>query len=71
MNVLLVNPQVPDTFWSLKNALQFVSKKAILASDGSADHRLDASQGLARPAGGYGRICPCGTGTFDGRTWSL
>lgn len=30
MNVLLVNPQVPDTFWSLKNALKFVSKKAIL-----------------------------------------
>lgn len=30
MKVLLVNPQVPDTFWSLKNALKFVSKKAIL-----------------------------------------
>jgi len=30
MKVLLVNPDVPDTFWGLKNALKFISKKAIL-----------------------------------------
>lgn len=30
MKILLVNPQVPTTFWSLKNALKFVSKKALL-----------------------------------------
>lgn len=30
MNALLINPEVPDTFWSLKNALSFVSKKAML-----------------------------------------
>jgi len=30
MNVLLVNPESPNTFWSLKNALRFVSKKAML-----------------------------------------
>lgn len=30
MNILLVNPEVPSTFWSLKNALNFVSKKALL-----------------------------------------
>ncbi len=30
LNVLLVNPEVPNTFWSLKTALKFVSKKAIL-----------------------------------------
>lgn len=30
MNILLVNPEVPATFWSLKNALKFVSKKALL-----------------------------------------
>ena len=30
MKILLVNPEVPTTFWSLKNALKFVSKKALL-----------------------------------------
>ena len=28
MNILLVNPIYPDTFWSFKHALKFVSKKA-------------------------------------------
>ena len=28
MNILLVYPQYPDTFWSFKHALKFVSKKA-------------------------------------------
>ncbi len=28
MNVLLVSPQIPDTFWSFKHALRFISKKA-------------------------------------------
>jgi radical SAM superfamily enzyme YgiQ (UPF0313 family) len=30
VKILLVNPEVPNTFWSLKSALQFVSKKALL-----------------------------------------
>jgi radical SAM superfamily enzyme YgiQ (UPF0313 family) len=30
LKILLINPEVPDTFWSLKNALKFVSKKALL-----------------------------------------
>lgn len=29
MNILLVYPESPDTFWSFKYALQFVSKKAV------------------------------------------
>ena len=28
--ILLINPEVPNTFWSLKHALSFVSKKALL-----------------------------------------
>jgi len=28
MNVLLVNPEFPDTFWSFKHALPFIGKKA-------------------------------------------
>ena len=28
MNILLVNPQYPDTFWSFKYALKFISKKS-------------------------------------------
>ena len=30
MKILLINPKVPNTFWGLKNALKFVSKKALL-----------------------------------------
>jgi hypothetical protein len=30
MKVLLVNPDVPDTFWGLKNTQKFISKKSIL-----------------------------------------
>ena len=28
MKILFVNPQYPDTFWSFRHALKFVSKKA-------------------------------------------
>ena len=28
MNVLLLYPEFPDTFWSFKHALSFVGKKA-------------------------------------------
>ncbi len=28
MNILLINPETPSTFWSFKNAIQFISKKA-------------------------------------------
>jgi radical SAM superfamily enzyme YgiQ (UPF0313 family) len=30
LKVLLVNPEVPNTFWSLKSALKFISKNALL-----------------------------------------
>ena len=30
MNALLIYPECPDTFWSFKYALKFVSKKASL-----------------------------------------
>jgi len=30
MKILFVSPNSPDTFWSLKNSLKFISKKAIL-----------------------------------------
>ena len=28
MNILLVNPEIPDTFWSFRNALKFIAKKS-------------------------------------------
>jgi radical SAM superfamily enzyme YgiQ (UPF0313 family) len=28
MKILLISPRVPDTFWSFKHALKFISKKA-------------------------------------------
>ncbi len=30
MKILLINPEVPNTFWSLKTALNFISKKSFL-----------------------------------------
>jgi hypothetical protein len=30
MNVLLIYPEFPDTFWSFKHALSFIRKKASL-----------------------------------------
>ena len=30
MNVLLIYPEIPDTFWSFKHAIRFISKKASL-----------------------------------------
>jgi radical SAM superfamily enzyme YgiQ (UPF0313 family) len=31
MNILLINPRTPDTFWSFKHAIRFVSRKASMA----------------------------------------
>ena len=28
MKILLVNPEIPDTFWSFRHALSFISKKS-------------------------------------------
>ena len=30
MKILLINPEVPETFWSLKNVLKFFEKKCSL-----------------------------------------
>jgi len=29
MNALLIYPEIPNTFWSFKYALQFIRKKAV------------------------------------------
>jgi len=29
MNILLISPAYPDTYWSFKHALKFVSKKSV------------------------------------------
>lgn len=28
MNILLINPEIPDTYWSFKHAIKFISKKS-------------------------------------------
>ena len=33
MNVLLIYPEFPDTFWSFKHALEFVGKPAALPKE--------------------------------------
>ena len=43
MNILLVYPKYPDTFWSFKHALKFISKKALYPSVGAVDGRCPAS----------------------------
>ncbi len=30
MRVLLINPEVLETFWGMRNALKFISKKSVL-----------------------------------------
>ena len=52
MNVLLIYPEFPDTFWSFKHALKFVRKRA---SVGIADGSRDAAAGLVAATGG----CQC------------
>jgi len=32
MNILLIYPECPDSFWSFKHALKFISKKAAAPS---------------------------------------
>jgi len=29
MNLLMIYPEFPDTFWSFRHALKFISKKAV------------------------------------------
>jgi len=35
-NILLIYPEIPDTFWSFKHALNFVGKKVALPPLGLA-----------------------------------
>ena len=37
MNILLIYPEFPDTFWSFKHALKFIHKKASLPPLGLND----------------------------------
>ena len=51
MKVLLIYPPTPDTFWSFKHVLRFVSKRAaypplgLLTVAATAAHRLAAQAG--------------------------
>ena len=48
MNILLLYPEFPDTFWSFKHALRFVRKKASCAAPRSADRRRDDPRRLGQ-----------------------
>ena len=71
MKILLLNPKFPDTFWSLKSAIKFISRKSLMPPLGlmtvaallpeSWDKRLidlnaDPSAGQGPPVG---RLCLC------------
>lgn len=43
MNILLVYPEFPDTFWSFKHALKFIRKKSWLPTFGITDCGGDAA----------------------------
>ena len=52
MNILMINPAVPDTFWSFKHALKFIRKKAVLPPLGLLTGKVDFSEKflmLSRP----------------------
>ena len=52
MKVLLVCPATPETFWSFKHVLRFVSKRAAFPAAGPVDRGRDAACRLAAQAGG-------------------
>jgi len=52
MNILLINPRTPDTFWSFKHAVRFVSRKASMAPLGLLTVR-NASRGVGTSPCGY------------------
>ena len=55
MNVLLVYPEFPDTFWSFKHALKLAHKKGILASIGPPHACRPAPCGVAQAPDGHER----------------
>ena len=55
MNILLVSPQTPTTFWSLKHAVRFVLEAGRLSAAGPADGGGDAAQVVEPAAGRHGR----------------
>jgi hypothetical protein len=69
MNVLLLYPEFPDTFWSFKHALKFIHKKASLPPLGLLTvaallpHDWGVGRLLLRRAGGGSRKGRCPTGT--------
>ncbi len=58
MKVLLVYPQYPDTYWSFKHALRFVSKKAAVPPLGLITVSAMLPDELAEKTGGYECVLP-------------
>ena len=50
MDILLLHPRTPDTFWSFRHAVRFVSKRASMPPLGllTVAAMLDLGPGLAR-----------------------
>ena len=44
MKILLINPEVPNTFWSLEECLEIHFQKGAAAAVGAADGRGDAAE---------------------------
>jgi hypothetical protein len=44
MNVILIYPEFPDTFWSFKHALRFIQKKASSPPLGCLHQRDDGAE---------------------------
>ena len=50
MNILLVYPQYPDSFWSFKHAMRFISK-SFRSSIGIDHHCGNAAKSMAQKSG--------------------
>ncbi len=53
MKILLIYPQCPDSFWSFKHALKFISKKAAVPPLGIITVSAMLPSYMAEKTGGY------------------
>ena len=50
MNILLLYPKIPETFWSFSYALSFIGKKAAFPPLGPAHRCSPAARGMGKNA---------------------
>ena len=67
MNILLISPPTPDTFWSFKHVLAFRLEARGIPTAGTVDRGRDVARRLAAQAGRHERTPSEGPGSAVGR----